>query len=57
MKIKFKILNNWKDTKYKLFFLYLFGLYFSRYLDYYRLGFSIFGIEFFIEIILNEKQD
>lgn len=53
MKIKFSIYNNWKDLKYKLFFFYLFGVYFSRYLDYYRLGFSIFGIEFMIEIFMD----
>ena len=53
MKIKFNIYNNWKDLKYKLFFFYLFGVYFGRYLDYYRLGFSVFGFEFMIEIFMD----
>jgi len=50
MKLKFGVYNNWKDLKYGLFFLYLFGIYFSRFFDCYRFGFCLFGFEFMIEL-------
>jgi len=55
MKLKFDVYNNWKDLKYGLFFLYLFGIYFSRFLDCYRVGFCLLGFEFVIEIKFDER--
>ena len=55
MKLKFDVYNNWKDLKYSLFFLYLFGIYFSRFLNYYRFGFCLLGFEFVIEIKFDER--